>query len=226
MDAWYYRIIVACDTVQYQKGDVRTIWVHFPATYVSVVHSTWPSRAMWQTHVPTFNKWHQEEEEEKKKKKVMLHMLIHGARRGCGLTSLVVCVNDKFRYIRERHVTIRSEIWTTNILSLGFRDNRECVTLRGLILQSVWCTSIHLYVIILWFEIHGWHTVCVNNRVCVKMSLAWSIIRSIRFWIGMTCFRQFGEVFFELLGLKDKVIQNGACVFWEVYYEVLKNFLF
>jgi hypothetical protein len=30
--------------------------------------------------------------------------------RGCGLTSLVVCINDKFCDIRERNVTIRSEI--------------------------------------------------------------------------------------------------------------------
>ena len=60
--------------------------------------------------------------------------------RGCGLTSLVVCINDKFHDIRERNVTIRSEIWTTNIRSLGFRDIRECVALRGLILRSLGCT--------------------------------------------------------------------------------------
>ena len=41
----------------------------------------------------TFNKWH---EKEKKKKKVTLHMLTHDAMRGCGLTSLVVCINDNF----------------------------------------------------------------------------------------------------------------------------------
>ena len=37
---------------------------------------------------PTFNKWH-------KKKRVTLHILTHGAMRGCGLISLVVCFNDK-----------------------------------------------------------------------------------------------------------------------------------
>ena len=42
-----------------------------------------------------------------------------------GLTSLVVCINDKFRDIRERNVTIRSEIWTMNIRPLGFLDMRE-----------------------------------------------------------------------------------------------------
>ena len=119
---------------------MRTIWICSPITYASVVHSTWPSRAMWRTHAPTLNKWQQK----KKKKKKTLHMLTHGAMQGCGLTSLVVCINDKFRDIRERNVTIRSEIWTTNICSLGFRDIRECVTLWRLIFQSLRCTILHL----------------------------------------------------------------------------------
>ena len=67
-------------------------------------------------------------------------MLTHGAMWGCGLTSLVVCSNDKFRDIRERNVPIRCEIWTTNIRSLGFRDVREFVTLWRLILRSLRCT--------------------------------------------------------------------------------------
>ena len=37
-------------------------------------------------------------------------MLTHGAMRGCGLTSWVVCINDKIHDVRERRVTIRSEI--------------------------------------------------------------------------------------------------------------------
>ena len=37
-------------------------------------------------------------------------MLTHGAMRGCGLTFWVVCINDKIRDVRERRVTIRSEI--------------------------------------------------------------------------------------------------------------------
>ena len=94
---------------------------------------------MWHMHAPTFNKWHK-----KKKKKKTLHMLTHGAMRGCGLTSLAVCINDKFRDIRERNVTRRSEIWTTNICSQGFRDIRECVTLWGLILRSLRCTGFSL----------------------------------------------------------------------------------
>ena len=63
---------------------------------------------MWHMHAPTFNKWHKKKK--KKNKKVTLHILTHGAMRGCGLTSLVVCINDKIRDIRERNVTIRSEI--------------------------------------------------------------------------------------------------------------------
>ena len=45
----------------------------------------------------------------------------------------------KKNYIRERNVTIRSEIWTTNIRSLGFWDIREWVILWGLILRSLGC---------------------------------------------------------------------------------------
>jgi hypothetical protein len=60
-------------------------------------------------HAPTFNKWHKKKKKKKKKKKT-LHILTHGAMQGCGLTSLVVCINDKICDIRERKVTIRSEI--------------------------------------------------------------------------------------------------------------------
>ena len=96
--------------------------VNMDARYYSVVHSTWPSPTIWQTHAPTFNKWHKK----KKKKKVTLHILTHDAMQGCGSTSLMVRTNDKFRDTRERNVIIRSDIWTTNIRSLGFRDIREC----------------------------------------------------------------------------------------------------
>ena len=37
-------------------------------------------------------------------------MLTHGAMRGCGLTSLVVCINYKICDVREMFVTIRGEI--------------------------------------------------------------------------------------------------------------------
>jgi hypothetical protein len=51
-----------------------------------------------------FNKW------QKKKKKKTLHILTHGAMRGCGLTFVVVCSIGKTLDVRERNVTIRSEI--------------------------------------------------------------------------------------------------------------------
>jgi hypothetical protein len=50
----------------------------------------------------------QVEEEEEEEGDTL--MLTHGVMRGCGSTTLVVCNNDKFRDIRERNVTIRSEI--------------------------------------------------------------------------------------------------------------------
>jgi hypothetical protein len=138
MDAWYCRISVACDIMEEHKGDARTIWIRSPITYIGVVHSTWPSRAMWRTDALTFNKWHKKKN---KNKKVTLHLLTHGAMRGCGLTSLVVCINDKFLDMRERNVTLRIEIWTMNMCSLGFWDIRECVTLWGSILRSLGCIS-------------------------------------------------------------------------------------
>jgi hypothetical protein len=86
-----------------------------------MVHSTWPSQAMQRTHAPTFNRWHKKKKNENKDRKVTLHMLTHDAMRGCGLTSLVIYINDKSCDIRERNVTIRSEIWTMNICSVGFQ---------------------------------------------------------------------------------------------------------
>ena len=54
---------------------------------------------MWHMHASKFDKWHK-----KKKNKVTLHILTHGAMRGCGLTSLVDCVTDVIRDIREREM--------------------------------------------------------------------------------------------------------------------------
>ena len=133
--------------MEQHKGDVRMVWFRSPVTYASVVHSTWPSRAMRQTHAPTFNKWHKKKKKKYKNTKVTLHMLAHGAMWGRGLTSLVVFINDKFGDIRERNVTIRSETWTVNIRSLGFQDIRECVTLWRLILWSLGCIHFNEHVI-------------------------------------------------------------------------------
>jgi hypothetical protein len=89
-------------------------------------------------HAPTFNKWHKNKN---KNKKVTLHILTHGTMQECGLISLVVCINNKFCDIRERNVTVRSEIWSMNIRSLGFQDIREWVTLWRVILWSLGCIS-------------------------------------------------------------------------------------
>ena len=40
-----------------------------------VVDSTWPSRAVWHMHAPTFNNW----KNKNKNKKVTLYTLTHGA---------------------------------------------------------------------------------------------------------------------------------------------------
>jgi hypothetical protein len=121
----------------------KEVWGQFEFVLLSPTlvwsHSTWPSQAMWWTHAPTFNKWHQKKKRKNESKKVTLHMLTNCAMWGCGLTSWVVCIDDKFCDIRERNVTIRSGIWTMNIRSLGFRDIRECVTLWRLILRSLGC---------------------------------------------------------------------------------------
>ena len=64
---------------------------------------------MWHMHAQAFNKWHKKMKKKNKNETVTLHILTHGAMRGCGLTSLVVCINDKICNIKERNVIIRSE---------------------------------------------------------------------------------------------------------------------
>ena len=148
---WYYGVYLVLswmrDTIELvwhvtSRNNTKEMWGQFEFVLPSLT-LVWSTplglpEAMWQMHAPTFNKWHK-----KKKKKKTLHMLTHGAMRGCGLTSLVVCINDKFCDIRERNVTIRSEIWTTKIRSLGLQDIRECDTLWEFILRSFRCT--HLF---------------------------------------------------------------------------------
>ena len=123
-------------------NDIKKMQGQFEFVFPSstLVWSTpWPSQAMRRTHALTFNKWHKKKKNNKNKK------VTHGAMWGCGLTSLVVCVNEKFRDIRGSNVTIRSEIWTTKIRSLGFQDIRERVTLWRLIVRSLVCNkSCHL----------------------------------------------------------------------------------
>jgi hypothetical protein len=103
-------------------------------------------------HAPTINKW----KKKKKEKKKTLHMLTHEAIWGCGFTSLVVCINDKFHDIWEKNVTIRTEI-STNIRPLGFGDIRECVILWRLILQSWRCIWCHMaFIMVPRHSTHSW----------------------------------------------------------------------
>ena len=133
MDAWYYRISVACDNMEFDFIVLSPplVW----STPLSI-----PGQCDYM-HAPTFNKWLKREKKNKNKnKKVTLHMLTHGAMWGCGLTSLMVCINDKIHDIWKRNVTIRSEIWTMNICSLGFWHIREWVILRRWKLWSLGCS--------------------------------------------------------------------------------------
>jgi hypothetical protein len=59
-------------------------------------------------HAPTFNKWHKKKKKKKNKnknKKMTIHILTHGTMRECGLTFLVVCINDRIHDIRERNTS-------------------------------------------------------------------------------------------------------------------------
>ena len=98
-------------------------------------------------------------------KKVTLYMLTHGAMWGCGLTSWVVCINDKFHDIRKRNMTIRSKIWTTNIRSVGFWDIREYVTLWKLGLWSLGCMHTNTHNIYTHTPI--WHLICGARELVV-----------------------------------------------------------
>ena len=157
------------------------IWIHSPLTSIGVVHSTWPSRAMWHMHAPTFSKW-----QKKKKKKVTLRILTHGAIRACGLTSLVVCINDKICDIRERDMTIRSEIWTTNICSLRFWD-RQWLLLWGLILRNLECIWSFKEKERLRLIIHkNMHVWSINYEEICKSSIMSNILGEGGYLIGKT----------------------------------------
>ena len=65
------------------------------------------------------------------------------------MTSLVVCINNKIHDIKERNVTIRSEICTTNIRSLELRDTRERVN----DIMAVDITELRVYMSSYWLFI-------------------------------------------------------------------------
>ena len=127
-------------------NNIKEMWGQFEfvlPSHTLVRSIPCPFQAMWWRHAPTLSKWH---------KKKTLHMLTHGVMWGCGLTSLMGCITNKFCDIRERNVTIRSEVWTTKIRSLGFQDIRECVTLWRLILLSLGCTSNSAWFLLSWIS--------------------------------------------------------------------------
>ena len=65
---------------------------------------------MWHMHARTFDNWHRKKNENKNnQKKVILHIWTDGPMQGCGLTFLVVCIDDKLCYTRESKATVRSE---------------------------------------------------------------------------------------------------------------------
>ena len=127
MDAWYYRNSVACNTMEFEFLLLSSLLVW------STPYGL-PGRCGKCMHQHS-TKW---------QKKKTLHILTHGAMRGCRLTSLVVCINDKIHDLRGKNVTMRSEIWTTNIRSLGFQDIRNWVISWKLILRSLGCIITYL----------------------------------------------------------------------------------
>ena len=125
MVAWYCRISVACDIMKLENILLLSLLVW--STPLGL-----PGRCGIRMHqnltsgIRGRRRWHS-------------MYLTRGAMRGSGLPSLVACINGTFRDIRERNVTIRSEIWATSIHSLGFWDIREWLILWGLILWSLGC---------------------------------------------------------------------------------------
>ena len=111
--------------------------IRSPVTYTSVVHSTWPFTRQ------CGGSMHQHSTSGRRRSRIRSRHSTcwYDEMWGCKLTSWVVCINDKFRDIRERNVIIRRDIWTTNIPSLGFWDIREYVTLWRLILHNLGCRT-------------------------------------------------------------------------------------
>ena len=75
---------------------------HIKLLWCGPLHLTYPGIV-----ADTFNKWHNKIINNKR---VTLHILTHGQLQECGFIFLVVCINDKTRGIKERKVTMYSEI--------------------------------------------------------------------------------------------------------------------
>ena len=75
MDARYYRIRVACDTLEFE-------FILLSPESIGVVHLTRPSWTMWHLHAQTFDKWHVIKKKNKNKK-VALHILTRWCNEKC-----------------------------------------------------------------------------------------------------------------------------------------------
>ena len=88
MDAWYYRGSVSCDTTEFEF-----IILSSPLVWSTPVGL--PRRCGTCMHQHSTSGIRRRRKKKNENKRVTLHILTHGAMRGCGLTSLVVCINDK-----------------------------------------------------------------------------------------------------------------------------------
>ena len=135
MDAWHCKISVACDAMEFD----------FILLSSPLVWST-PNGLLGRCGICM----HQHSTSGIRRRRIGIGIRIRRwhytywhicAMRGCGLTSLVVCINDGSRDIREKNVTIRSEMYTMNIRSVRCQDIREWVILWKLILRSSGCVK-------------------------------------------------------------------------------------
>ena len=126
MDVWYYRISIACDTMEFEfilfsPPLVRSTPLGLPGRCDICMHQHSTSDIRRRRKHSTY--WHMAQCE------------------GVGWLLWWWALMTKLRDIRERNVTMRSEIWTTNIRSLRFQDIREWAILWGLISRSLRCIS-------------------------------------------------------------------------------------
>ena len=117
MDVWYYRIIVACDTMEFEFILLSPLLAWSSPLGL-------PKRRGICMHQHSTSDMRERRRRRRRWHSTYWYM--------AQLTSLVICIDDRIYDIRERNVTIRSEIWTTNILHcLGFGASKEWVILWG-----------------------------------------------------------------------------------------------
>ena len=142
------------------------MWGRFefvPVTYTSVVHSTRPSQN------PGWSSRHMHQHSRRRRRRrhstCWYMMWCEGVGWLHGWFALM-----KFCEIRERNVTIRSEIWTMTTCSLGFWNIREYVTLWRLILRSLGCiVKEHLYRRIVLTTLPKTYNIPQSSPACFKV---------------------------------------------------------